>query len=108
MLKAITVAGYGIDKSDKEALFVSTPSKPVDGAVGVKLQAVVTATPTGSDIIFRGLFTWVNSLTIQAGIQNRELPIQFAGGENGPSKRAWREMQKAAGAALPGATVDYK
>lgn len=98
--------GYGLDKSDKEALFFSTPSRSADGSVFIKIQLVVVPAPGGSVATFRSTFTWVSATTIMAHVENRELPVQFAGGPGGPSKRAWAAMKKAAIAALPG-TISY-
>lgn len=98
--------GYGIDKSDKDALFLSTPAKSVDGSVFIKIQLVVAPASGGSVATFRSTFTWVSATTIMAHVENRELPVQFAGGAGGPSKRAWAAMKNAAVAALPG-VVSY-
>lgn len=99
--------GYSIDRNDKEALFFSTASRAVDSSVFIKIQALVTPTPQGSKAVFRSVFTWLSATTIMAHLENRELPSQFAGGQNGPSKRAWIATQQAALKALPAGTVTY-
>ena len=100
--------GYAIDRNDKGAMFFSTTSRSVDAAVFIKIQAVVVPSAEGSKATFRSTFTWVSAATLMAHVENRELPAQYAGGENGPTKRAWAAMERAALAALPGATVTYK
>ena len=107
MVAGLLAQGYAIDRNDKDVLFFSSTSRAVDGSVFIKIQAVVTPANGGSKAVFRSTFTWVSATTIMAHVENRELPAQFAGGDNGPSKRAWVAMQRAALASLPAGSVSY-
>lgn len=104
---SLLAAGYGIDKKDRDALFLSTPAKSLDGKVFLKLRLVVTPENQGCVVAMRGVYSWVTATTLMAHLENRELPVEFIGGENSPTKKAWQEIVRIA-QSYPGATLTYK
>lgn len=71
VLRALLTAGYAIDKTDREVLFVSTPPKSIDAKVFLTLRVSVTPILGGSEAVFQGVYTWLNATTIMAHLENR-------------------------------------
>ena len=109
VLRGLLAAGYAIDKTDKEVLFVSTPPKSIDGKVFLTLNISVAPVLGGSEVVFQGVYTWLNATTIMAHLENRQLPAQYinSGGSN-PTQRAWDEMQRVTLTCLPATRLSYR
>lgn len=110
LVRGLLSAGYGIDRREPGAGFISTSPRLLPTGSGVRLlvQATVLPTPTGSDIVFRGLFTWASVFAQGTTLENQQLPAVYVGGSKSPTQRAWNGLQEAALAAAPGARVGYK
>ncbi len=107
-VKALLAAGYGIDKNDKEALFVQTPAKTIRDAFHLTLRASVVPATSGSDISFRGQFTWNSAITIMAKTDKNEVEVKSLGGGKTPIQQMWNEMQQVAQSIYPAATMTFK
>jgi hypothetical protein len=100
--------GYGIDRKDNDAMFISTPLKSTDGVLYIKLQAVSMADASGSNTTFQATFSVKNAATMAARMENKEMPVRYTGPGTNPMKRAWAELDRIAATSLPGGRVEYK
>jgi hypothetical protein len=110
VVRALLSTGYGLDKQEATVGYVSTTPKLLPTGSGVRLivQASVLPTATGSDVIFRGLFTWASVLAQGTTLENQQLPAVYVSGGNSPTQRAWNGLQQTAIASFPKGTVGYK
>jgi len=112
-VQGLLAQGFGIDKSDKDALFMSAPAKALKEGTSVKIQLVTVADQTGSTTTFRATYTWTTYLSGALGagmrgpIESREQPVQYTGPGKNPIKRAWQALEQAATQALPAGTVSF-
>jgi hypothetical protein len=109
-LRALLAAGYGIERSDKDGLYIttSTPGKALEGNVFLTIRVAVSPAASGSEVAFRGVYTWASAAMVMAERQNKPLTVQFIGRGGNPTQRAWDGMQQVALLAVPGARLGYK
>lgn len=110
-LRALLAAGYGIERSDKDGLYIttSTPGKGITSSIFLTIRVAITPVTGGSEVAFRGVYTWASAVMMMAEKQNQPLPVFYVAGRSAnPYQRAWDAMHEVALAAIPGARVGYK
>lgn len=108
LLRGLLAAGYGIDKSNKQVLYVSTPPKPLKDVFGLIIESNAAANKAGSTVTFRGRFTWASAIAIAAHADKKEMEVRCMGKGSTPIQQMWLEMQRVATECFPSGGMSYK
>ena len=106
VVRAFLAAGFGLDKTNREALFVNTSPRPCKGDVTVTAQAVVEPEAAGSKIIISGVLAWATAEIIMRGAGQQLSAVKCHGMKGSPARSAWDALESVA-SAYPAAKMGY-
>ena len=106
MARAFLSAGFGLDKTAPDLLFISTSPQPHKTGVTVTARATIEPEAQGTIIRLQGVSTWAAGEVVMRGAGQLLSPITCHGMQGSPARAAW-DMLEAAAAAYPGAKLGY-